>query len=92
MPQELWCKKMPPNAQLLAVYATQRLAHEAAASPHALGAPPAAELAPLLRTADALGNLLQYRWRSPTSPVEVSLNLLRKPVSWCTAHGQLSSG
>ena len=51
---------MPPNAQLLAVYATQRLAREAAASPGP-PRPPAAELAPLLRTADALGRLLQYR-------------------------------
>ena len=75
--QELWCKKMPPNAQLPGGVRMQRLAREAAAS--RAPRPPAAELAPRLRTADALGRLLQYRQR----PV-----LQEKHELSCTACGR----
>ena len=61
MPQELWCKKMPPTAQLFSVYKMQHLEPPAAAPPAPAAAASAATVAALTETADALGKLLQYR-------------------------------
>lgn len=58
--QELWCKKMPPTAQLLSVYRMQPLPPGGLAPPPPRG-PEAADVALLTRHADAIGKLLQYR-------------------------------
>jgi hypothetical protein len=57
--QELWCKKMPPTAQLLSVYKLQPLP-PGGLPPAPPGAAPG-DVASLIRRADALGKLLQYR-------------------------------
>ncbi|BDA45969.1 probable UDP-N-acetylglucosamine-peptide N-acetylglucosam at N-terminal half [Coccomyxa sp. Obi] len=57
--KELWCKKLPPTAQLLSVYKLQAL--PPGGPPPAPPRPPADDVARLIRHADALGKLLQYR-------------------------------
>lgn len=57
--QELWCKKMPPTAQLLTVYRLQPL--PPGGPPPAPPGPAPRDVESLIRRADALGKLLQYR-------------------------------
>jgi hypothetical protein len=63
--QELWCKKMPPTAQLFSVYKMQHLLPPAGAPPPPAPAASPAAMAALMQTADALGKLLQYRHAGP---------------------------
>ena len=58
--QELWCKKMPPTARLFQVYRPQAQP-EPEQAPPLLGGPNQDALRGLIRTADGLGALLQYR-------------------------------
>lgn len=57
--QELWCKKMPPTAKLFQVYRPQAQP-EPEQAPPPLG-PDWDALRGLIRTADSIGALLQYR-------------------------------
>lgn len=57
--QELWCKKMPPTAKLLKVYTPQQ-PPEPDGGPAPRG-PDQDALRRLIRTADEIGRLLQYR-------------------------------
>ena len=58
--QELWCKKMPPTARLFQVYRPQAQPEPEQAPPPP-GGPDREALRGLIRTADGLGALLQYR-------------------------------
>ena len=58
--QELWCKKMPPTARLFQVYRPQAQP-EPEQAPPLPGGPDRESLRGLIRTADSLGALLQYR-------------------------------
>ena len=57
--QELWCKKMPPTAKLFQVYRPQdkSVLDQASAKPDL----DTESTRSLIRTADSLGKLLQYR-------------------------------
>ena len=57
--QELWCKKMPPTAKLFQVYRPQdkSVLDQAPAKPSL----DTDSMRSLIRTADSLGKLLQYR-------------------------------
>ena len=57
--QELWCKKMPPTAKLLKVYTPQQ-PPEPDKGPASQG-PDQDALRRIIRTADEIGRLLQYR-------------------------------
>lgn len=57
--QELWCKKMPPTARLFQVYRPQQKPEPDAGPPSPK--PDQEALGGLIRTADDIGKLLQYR-------------------------------
>ena len=62
--QELWCKKMPPTAKLLKVYTPQQPPEQQPEQPEQQPAPRGPDqdaLCRLIRTADQIGRLLQYR-------------------------------
>ncbi len=59
MLQELWCKKMPPDAKLFQVYKPQdKSVLDQPSAKLKLGTE---SMRSLIRTADSLGKLLQYR-------------------------------